>query len=281
MTRIGFGIKSNECFAHIYIIKVEYIFSINTGRAGSKYLYNILATAKGVVADHEPEPKMIGDILELATNKSYKESYKARIHKTKAIKKIMKASSCSTYIETSNMFIKTFFDVVINKLPNTKIVFLKRNFVDTLNSFYQLGYFSDRNKGWKYWMISPYAVTSAIPCLLDENEKDDIGLSLAYLIDIYARGYRFIEDNPNIPVFHITLDELNDEEYVKELFLNLNLIPTKATFQYIGKKVNSRLEKKKKFGSKEISREYLKERSLSYIDKLKANGYDVKDMIII
>ncbi len=260
---------------------MPYIFSINTGRAGSQYLSNILSTAEDVCADHEPEPKMIGDILKLVEGKSYKETYKARIFKTNTIKNILIASSCSTYIETSHMFIKTFFDVATNVLQNVKIVFLKRSLVDTLHSFYQLGYFSDRNKAWKDWMISPYAVTSAIPCLLEENEKDDIGLSLAYLIDIYARGYRFVEDNPSIPIYHITLEELNDKEKVKELFTNLNIIPTEATLQQIGGKINIRMEKKKKFGSKEISKEYLLERCLSYIEKLKTNGYDVNDMIII
>ena len=258
---------------------MQYIFSINTGRAGSKYLFDILSTAKDVWADHEPEPKMTGDILKLVENNIYKESYKTRIYKTNAIKEILIASSYSTYIETSHMFIKTFFDVVISELQNVKIVFLKRNLVDTLHSFYQLGYFSDRNKAWPDWMISPYAVTSAIPCLLDE--KDEIGLSLAYLIDIYARGNRFIEENPNTPVFHITLEELNDAEKVRDLFLKLNIVPTETTFQSIGKKTNLRLEKKKKFGGKAISKEYLKQRCLSYIEKLKASGYDVKDMIII
>jgi len=260
---------------------VQYIFSINTGRAGSKYLSDILSTAKEVCANHEPDPKMTGSILKLVENNIYKESFQSRIFKTKSIQEILITSSHSTYIETSHMFIKTFFDVVINELQNVKIVFLKRSLVDTLHSFYQLGYFSDRNKAWSDWMISPYAATKAIPCLLSENEKDEIGLSLAYLIDIYARGNRFIEENPNIPVFHIALEELNDEEKVKDLFLDLNIIPTETTFQHIGIKTNQRLDKKKKFGDKTISKEYLTQRCLSYIEKLKANGYDVNDMIII
>jgi len=258
-----------------------YIFSINTGRAGSKYLSAILATAKEVWAEHEPEPKMIGGVLKLVEDSNYIESYKARVYKTEAIKKILKDSSFSTYIETSHMFIKTFFDVVINELQNVKVVFLKRNLVDTLHSFYQLGYFSDRNKAWSDWMISPYAVTLAIPCFLSGEEKDEIGLSLAYLIDIYARGHRFIKEYPHIPVFQVTLDELNHKEKVIDLFKKLNLEPTEDTYQYIGKKINIRQEKKKKFGGKDISKEYLRERCFSYFEKLKVHGYEVEDIILI
>ena len=259
----------------------QYIFSINPGRSGSKYLSSILATAKGVLAAHEPEPKMIGDILRLVEEKNYAESYDERIYKAKTVNKLLLNSSCFTYVETNHMFIKTFFDVVINELQNTKVIFLKRNIVDTLHSFYQLGYFSERNKAWKDWMISPYAVTSAIPCMLDENEKDEIGLSMAYIIDIYARGYRFINEHPDISVFHITLDDLNNEEKVLELFKELNVVPTEDTLLQIGKKTNSRAHKKKKFGGKEISKEYLKRRCLSYIEKLNSNGYNIKEMIII
>jgi len=96
---------------------MQYIFSINTGRAGSKYLAKFLSTAKSVTADNEPEPKMIGDILKLVEHNSYKESYKDRIYKVDAIKRVILDSPCSTYVETSHMLIKTFFDVVINELP--------------------------------------------------------------------------------------------------------------------------------------------------------------------
>ena len=260
--------------------KKQFIFSINTGRAGSEYLSSILATAEGVWADHEPDPKMVGDILRFVTDKSYQESYDARIYKASAIKTILTESSYSVYAETSHMFIKTFFDVVISELSNIKVVFLKRNLIDTLYSFYKLGYFSVRNKYWKDWMISPYSVTSAIPCFLGKDEQDEIGLSLAYLIDIYARAHRFIDENPKVPVFHITLEELNNEAKVKELFLKLKIKPTEATFKQIGLKVNEKTERKKEIGSNEVSKEYLRERCISYIEKLKTNGYDVSKIII-
>jgi hypothetical protein len=216
--------------------KKQYVFCINTGRAGSEYLSNVLATAKSVWADHEPEPQMIGKYLDMITENDYQSSYKNRSFKVDEVKKIIRKSFKTNYIETNHMFIKTFFDIVVNELDNVKVVFLKRNIVDTLYSFYQLGYFSDRNEAWKDWMVSPYAKTAAIPCFLEGEEKDDIGLSLAYLIDIYERGHRFMEQYPQIPVFQIELQDLNNVEKVKELFVNLNLTPTQATFSVVGQR---------------------------------------------
>ncbi len=261
--------------------KKQYIFSINTGRAGSEYLSDILATAKSVWAAHEPNPQMIGKYLKLICENDYQSTYKDRRFKADEVKKIIKKSLKTNYIETNHMFIKTFFDVVVNELDNIKVVFLKRNIVDTLHSFYQLGYFSDRNEAWKDWMVSPYARTAAIPCFLEEDEKDDIGLSLAYLIDIYERGYRFMEQYPQIPVFQIELQDLNNVEKVKELFVNLNLTSTQTTFNVTGQRKNNRKERKKQIGSKEIAKEYIKERAVAYIDKLEAKGYEVRNKIVI
>jgi hypothetical protein len=46
---------------------MRYIFSINTGRAGSQYLSDLLGMAKNVVSFHEPQPQMIDRYLNLAT----------------------------------------------------------------------------------------------------------------------------------------------------------------------------------------------------------------------
>ncbi|MCB0402128.1 MAG: hypothetical protein KDD41_08595 [Flavobacteriales bacterium] len=261
--------------------KKQYIFCINTGRAGSEYLANILSTANSVWADHEPEPQMIGKYLNLVTEKEYAETYAQREFKVAEIRKIIRSSFKTNYIETNHMFIKTFYDVVIKKLKPVKVVFLKRNLVDTLHSFYQLGYFSDRNEAWKEWMISPYAKTAALPCLLREEEKDDVGLSLAYLLDIYYRGYRFMEEYPEIPVIEVALEDLNDRDKVLELFHFLNLKPTAGTYDLIGQRKNNRSERKKQIGSKEISRDYLVERTNTYIDKLEAQGYKIRDKVIL
>ena len=39
---------------HLIINKMQYVFSINKGRAGSKYFSSILSTAKEVFVGHEP-----------------------------------------------------------------------------------------------------------------------------------------------------------------------------------------------------------------------------------
>jgi hypothetical protein len=49
----------------------------------------------------------------------------------------------------------------------------------------------------------------------------------------------------------------------------------------LDKEKNNRQERKKQIGSKEIAKEYIKERAVAYIDKLEAKGYEVRNKIVI
>jgi len=60
------------------------------------------------------------------------------------------------------MFIKTYFDVIMNDFLNVDVIILRRDIASVLKSFIELGYFSKSNKMWPKWMHYPDAVTSAI-----------------------------------------------------------------------------------------------------------------------
>ena len=65
----------------------HFIFSINSGRAGSQYLSELLNTAPEVKSFHEPDPNMTGPYLELISSAPYSDSFSERKIKVQAILK--------------------------------------------------------------------------------------------------------------------------------------------------------------------------------------------------
>jgi hypothetical protein len=253
----------------------QYIFCINTGRSGSDYLAKLLDSAAEVSAFHEPKPEMTRAMLGLVTNNTYRNTFSKRAFKAKAIRELAKSVNAKVYAETNHMFIKTFCDVVAKRLKNVKVVFLKRNLIDTLYSFYELGYFSNWEESWKEWMILPNAKTAAIQTMIKGEKPDQVSLIIGYLLDIRARAARFKAEFPSVPVYEINLYELNDSEQVKKMFAWLNITPTEETYALIGKKQNDRAELKQKIGGTVPDKPYLKQRFYEHVEKLQAAGVKI------
>jgi hypothetical protein len=227
---------------------IGYIFCINSGRAGSKYLAALLGTASGVYSFHEPEPQMIGNYLRMVAEKGCEATFALRRIKSKAIVKIAsRFPDRSVYAETSHMFIKTFYDVVLHDLENVVVIHLQRDLLQTLKSFVQLCYFSEKNTTWPDWMISPNARTASIKCIGTDRQLDYIDLSIAYLIDIEARAKSFQHRYPEIPFHTVDIKDLNDTKKIRKLFADLGLSFTRETEEVIGKKINQRANLKEKY----------------------------------
>lgn len=215
------------------------VFCINSGRAGSKYLANLLNTSTDVKALHEPKPKMNEEFLRMINEQPLENTFQQRLLKKSAIKKQLFGHH-KVYCETSHMFIKTFYDVVLSEFKNVEVILLNRNIPKVLHSFVRLGYFSERNKNWPNWMSSPNA-TTAVQQVLDEDlDMDQIGLCIAYLLDIEARKELFVNNNPQLKYHHVDIDELNRKQKVEDLFQSMSIRFTKKTAQLLGEKINNK-----------------------------------------
>jgi len=255
----------------------KYIFSISTGRSGSQYLAELLATAKDTVSFHEPEPKMHDIHLRMVEERGLEATYRERLIKIDAIKKAVRKSGASIYAETNHMFIKTFFDVVIKELNDVQVVFLRRNLVEILKSFYQLRYFTEENQAWKRWMTFPMSQNSAIKFV--GNPTDEIDLSIGYIIDMYARAERFQAQHPEINVISFDISDFKNEASVLALFRALNLDPTDKTKAMVGTTVNARAERKQKYNVV-ADPIYLTTRVKGYLQILSAAGVSAPKSII-
>ena len=102
----------------------------STGRCGTHFLSQLLATAPGVVAFHEAAPKVSGHNTLLAAATAPEKSYPERRHKAEDILRSARqlwvvknglrqrdqegeGPGSLSYIETSHLFLKTYSHVVM------------------------------------------------------------------------------------------------------------------------------------------------------------------------
>ena len=171
------------------------IFCVSPGRSGSAYLRNVLNVAEGIIARHEPEPKMNGPILEqVIIEGRRKDTFRKRSAlKLSSIREALEGTPQDVvYAETSHMFVKTFADVVLDEigdLAKISILFLRRPTKDTVWSQLQLGWFSKGHSGKNLWYYNPNDVhKSEMQIPLTFNASDAVESLIGYNADVQQRG---------------------------------------------------------------------------------------------
>lgn len=254
------------------------IFCISSGRAGSGYLSRLLNSAENVYGFHEPHPRMIKHNLDLVNKFPYEQTFKQRSYKVAGIKdKLLNLPEESVYCETSHMFIKTFFDVVIRGFPRQiEVIALRRFLPKVLKSFIELGYFSDINRYWPLWMSSPNSVTAAIPCITADINLDQYDLSIAYLIDIEARLLRFKSTYTDIKVHEVRVEQFNDINFIESFLNKLSITTSQEILSIYNKPQNTREAMKKKYSNNQVvDLKYCKSRIDDYIKKATDIGIEI------
>jgi hypothetical protein len=280
-----YDILTEPLYSQVYKDKLSrhrLLFCIGSGRSGSNYLARLLKTAEQVTASHEPNPRMIGKYLDLVNKYPYSESFEERRRvKSSAVRRALhKLPEGEVYCETSHMFIKTFFDVVINDFQQIEVIILRRELALVLKSFIQLGYFSERNKIWQDWYTSPNAVTAALPAIAPDAMLDQYDSSIAYLLDIEARALRFQQEYPQIKVHNVRLETLRDDDHVNALFRDLRITPTDATRIACQQVVNHKQDRKETVDVK-VSIDECRDRIASYLKKAEALDIRVPDTLAL
>jgi hypothetical protein len=209
------------------------VFCANSGRAGSAFLAQLLGQSPSVMASHEPRPRMTGSYLRMVRERPMKEHLGRRALKVWAVdRRVRHLPSETLYVETTNMFIKTFWDVALMSWEHVHIVALRRDPVKTLKSFMELGFFHERNPSWPLWMSDPVGPNRVVQPLWEAEGRPAPGMpggpdaterSIAYLVEIEGRlemvtaivsGDRSGGPGaprgpfPNVRVLETTLDEL-------------------------------------------------------------------------
>lgn len=263
------------------LLNRKLIFSINSGRSGSNYLAELLGTAENVQSHHENLPYMSGKYTDMVNGAFYQKSFDDRKVKNESIKReLINLPRDRIYCETNHMFIKTFHDVILSEFNNVKVLILRRKLSRVLKSFVELGYFSDKNPYALNWMTSPNAETAAIKPVDDSEKLDQIDRCIAYLIDIEARTVRFQKDYPQVDCYAVRLEDLNNVEYVREMFNRIGVNPTTKTTELVGEAVNSKNHKKKAVANS-VDVEYCQHRIEKYIKRSQALNIAVPNSLAL
>lgn len=169
------------------------IFCVSPGRAGSKYLSDVLSVGDGVIGLHEPEPKMTGDVLKqvLLEGRRAETFEQRKKEKIGAIREVMEGMDKSVvYAETSHMFVKTFEDVVLETLGNVAkitVVYLRRPLKDVVWSQMRLGWFGKGHSGKDVWYYNASSVHPSEKAWNDGNASDVLDLLIGYNMDVLKR----------------------------------------------------------------------------------------------
>jgi hypothetical protein len=257
------------------------LFCINSGRAGSHYLQQLLDLSPIVASFGEQAPTMSGKYLHLVNEHPYSFSYNDRLIKVNKINEMIRnlPQNKTIYSETNHMFIKTFFDVVMDNFGDKiEIIILRRNLASTLKSFIALDYLGKNTVSYD-WMVRSDSPTSALKTHIAFKKMDHCERCIAYLLDIEARAQRFKKQYPNIRMHEVRVEELNDIQNVLKLFNNLGITDVLPDNNIIGTAVNTKEMRKRHFNNN-ISLEQCAQKCRKYIKCAQMAGIDVPPVII-
>lgn len=255
----------------------RFVFCINSGRSGSEYLARLLGTAERVSAFHEAKPTMSGHYLHMICHRGLEATFTERSIKAQAIWQIVSNLPPGwIYAETNHMFIKTFFDVVMEAFKDHEIdvIILRRSLPQVLKSFITMGYFSERNQIWPAWMSLPGTCNCAFQPPPADRALDQYDLAIGYLLDIEARAQRFKLRYPDCRIHEIRLESLQNSDDMADFFVALGLSPTAATQDGLGRRINERSRRKAEIGIG-TTLKYCEQRIEEYLWKCLNQGIEV------
>lgn len=180
---------------------------------------------------------MKGEWLQLENSKPLSETKEKRKNeKVNAIKEAISTfpRGVKVYAETSSMFIKNFWDVVIEDDDfNVDVIALRRFLPETILRMIALGVgekIQEDEYNTTFSVNSLYSPPSYFPL----NAWDRM---MRYAIDIELRTQKFIKDTaskPNVRVTEINLQDINTTKGAENMFIKLGLAITPETKKVAG-----------------------------------------------
>lgn len=199
------------------------IFSINTGRTGSAYLAHVLSFAADELSvHHEAEPDMSGRPLREAKAWGLEATYHSRfMRKAPALRKALVEADGRTYVETSHLFAKSFYDVVMTEFferrkCDVRVIVLRRRAEDIAFSLDRLN-FDEALDDWYY--LPGDRIAALRPIAMNSTEERVAG----YLYDVEAQVARFRRRYSDAPMIEVELEQIASARGVRRLYATLDL----------------------------------------------------------
>ena len=206
----------------------KYIFTLSTGRSGTAFLASLLeANLESVESHHEMLNFSSFDTPEISTYTLF--NSKGNISKVKNFwkKKFGKIKKCKNnyYVETSHLLAKAGLLENIDILTKDSVVdiiILKRNILDTIQSFYNRNDFANLGNTW-LWYLDPKYPKNIVPSGFLTSSGIN-GLRFWYILEIRARAYYYktlFKKNKKVNFHEVDLERLSDRKKIKQLLNSL------------------------------------------------------------
>lgn len=190
------------------------IFTVTTGRSGTKYLAGLLGLIDGITAHHEPWPEFVEVMREAQSDPGVAREF-LRLKKLEAIA----AEDDPIYVETSHLFCKGFLEPLISLGVVPDLVLLKRPHRQVALSMLRLGTIPGSSE----WYLSPNdPVVLALP---DWESLHEYQLCYWYCLEIdrRARAYSKQLREHNAVVVSTSLDAIGTVRGFNKLLSDLGL----------------------------------------------------------
>ncbi len=196
-----------------------------------------------MVGEHEHPPTMTGEHLFAVEQGARASSVMSRRIKVDAIRAALAASpDALAYADTSNMFIKTFADVILDEFGSSRvrIVHLRRDTVAVARSFRELGCYTPHNTVSRPWMYDPLAPNALAGEFYRVDPGNPTEMIVGYLVEIELQAGRFFAEHSDVDVQQVWLSDLQTTEEVSSLFEKLGLHTTAETQAAVGARQNTK-----------------------------------------
>jgi len=285
------------------------IFSINAGRSGSGYLAEVLGLSPLINSGHERDPVMFGSELKMVKQMGLPATYQYRkMVKLPHIEMSMMNKAGKIYAESSHLFIKDFYDVVMDEFLlqrgcRVDVIVLRRYMLDTLASLARLEWQANM-PNWYYTLRDTYIAKTRAPSPVDPDQlssfsstslpelleaqrqadmrlehlmgvkKSDLEDILGYLIDLEQQTLDFKDRYPQANMIEVRLETLQTPEGVESLFQQLDLpLPADESIQAIaGVPVNQKGSQHPGLATEEEKELALREFVLNYRHRCAQEG---------
>ena len=222
------------------------IFSVTTGRSGTKYLAYVLSLLKGVHSEHEDLPGFHEYFRTIREgNYDYKSFWLE--------KKLPYVSKLETniYSDVSHVACKGFFESLLEMDIKPSLIILKRNNRDVAKSLWKLNTIPNRTTSGLRYLLSPND-SGVLKIKINIDKLSDYQLCYWYTLEIERRQkyYENLFLNNGSFISKITFEDLivNDGIYKIKNDLSLPGFSMKGYFKYIKNKgtvLNDRLYEKR------------------------------------
>ena len=195
------------------------IFTVTTGRSGSKYISKLLSLLPNITVEHEPKPNFSCIMRAIQTNK-----YMARKFWQEKKLPYIKKYGKLVYIELSHLFCKGFVEPLLELNIVPDLIILRRDPRKVASSLYGMNVIPSKSFSGLQYCLSPNDPDN-ITILNNWQEASDYGLCYWYVLEIEERAKKYIKlfNGFGVNIAETSIDGVKNQAGFEKLLKDIEL----------------------------------------------------------